>query len=87
MLTSFGNAYAYLFGWPALAKINKGIFYMAARGLGLHNYGSPRISGETLAIRNGLLGCSAAPIVFDVGANRGEWLSMVLGIRADSKYF
>lgn len=79
MLNAVGNVYALLLGWPRLAKLNKGLFYLSARALGLHNYAFDRVSGETLVIKTCLRG-RAAPVVFDVGANEGQWLAAVLRI-------
>lgn len=72
-----GDIYALLFGWPWLAKLHLAGFYLCARALGLHNYSAARISGERIAIRLGV-GARPAPIVFDVGANQGQWLAEVL---------
>ena len=75
--TLVGNIYALLFGWPWLAKLHLAVTYLCARALGLHNYTSARVSGERIAIRMGV-GGKSAPIVFDVGANEGQWLAKVL---------
>lgn len=77
MLARLGNLYAYLLGWPGLAKLHYKLFYLSARALGLLNYTSNRISGERHAMRLGLAGKSC-PVVFDVGANKGEWLAEIL---------
>lgn len=77
MLTRLGNLYAYLLGWPMLAGLHFRLFYLSARALGLHNYASGRISGESRAMRAVLAG-KTAPVVFDVGANEGQWLSEIL---------
>jgi FkbM family methyltransferase len=76
-LQRIGNLYAFAFGWPALARVHRALFYMASRGLGLLNYTSDRISGEGLAIDRCLPGV-ANPVVFDVGANEGDWIRAVL---------
>ena len=77
MLDRIGSLYAYVLGWPALRKLHYGIFYLSARALGLGNYASERVSGENTAMRIALAGKSN-PIVFDVGANEGRWLSAIL---------
>ena len=79
-----GDAYALLFGWPALSKLNKGLFYLAARALGLHNYASDRLSGEAGAVTH-LLRRVARPVVFDVGANSGDWAAMVARLAPTSE--
>lgn len=76
MLKRMGDLYALLFGWPALARLHKGLFYMSSRALGLYNYSTPSISGESWLIRQQLAGATR-PVVFDVGANDGEWLGEV----------
>lgn len=79
-LQRLGGLWAFLFGWPALKRINTGLLYLCHRALGLMNYTSDRISGETLVIERCLRGIEA-PVVFDVGANEGDWLSAVLASR------
>jgi FkbM family methyltransferase len=73
----FGDLYAYVLGWPVLARLHKGLYYLSARALGLHNFVSPSVSGEAMAIRLGV-GRNPTPVVFDVGANEGHWLADVL---------
>jgi FkbM family methyltransferase len=77
MLHRLGHLYAYAFGWPALARMHKGLFYLSGRCLGMLNYTSDKISGEGLTIDHCLRG-RTSPVVFDVGANEGEWLAAVL---------
>lgn len=77
MLKEIGNVYAMLFGWPALARVHKGLFYISGRALGLLNYESQRLSGEQKAIEIGIRG-KERPTVFDVGANEGDWVAGVL---------
>ena len=72
MLASLGNFYAYIFGWPVLAKLHIKLLYLCARALGMLNYTSNSISGETKAMRLGVAG-KPVPVVFDVGANEGHW--------------
>jgi hypothetical protein len=76
-LQRLGGLWAYVFGWPALARINTALFYLCGRSLGILNYTSDRISGEKIVIERCLNGVES-PVVFDVGANAGEWLSAVL---------
>lgn len=77
MLEKIGSLYAYILGWPSLRRLHLGLFYLSARALGLLNYSSRRISGEHYAIRVALAD-RISPVVFDVGANEGHWLSSVL---------
>lgn len=79
MLARIGNVYAYIFGWPFLARLHLGLLYFTARALGLLNYTSNSISGESRAIRLGVAG-NHMPVVFDVGANEGQWIKDVLSV-------
>ena len=77
MLQRLGTLYALAFGWPALAQLHWRLIYLSSRSLGLHNYTSKRVSGEARAISHCLEGL-VRPVVFDVGANEGDWLAAVL---------
>lgn len=77
-----GNLYAALLGWPALSKLHTGLFYLSARALGLQNYSSDRLSGEGRLART-LLRDAIRPVVFDVGANHGDWLATIRAISSD----
>jgi len=76
MIRFLGDIYAILFGRPLFEKINKGLFYLASRGLGIRNYTSSRISGEKY-ICDKYIPKSGKPIIFDVGANKGNWSKSV----------
>lgn len=84
MLHRLGNLYAFLFGWPALAKIHKGLLYLSCRALGMLNYQSRRASGELQAIALGIAG-KRTPVVFDVGANEGHWTADVLAMCPEAR--
>jgi FkbM family methyltransferase len=77
MLKMLGDIYAFLFGWPAVAPLNKGLCYVISRALGFHNYSSASLSGET-GIISSRVGPVKAPIAFDIGANIGDWSAAVL---------
>jgi len=77
VLKFVGDIYAILLGWPAAARLNKALFYLSSRGLGFHNYSSPGVSGETRIVSDRVRQ-TGAPVVFDVGANNGDWSALVL---------
>jgi len=77
MLKSVGDIYAVLLGWPAAARLNRAFLYLSSRALGVHNYSSQAVSGETRIV-NERLPKVGAPVVFDVGANNGDWSALVL---------
>lgn len=84
MIRQLGDLYAWLLGWPALAPLHKGFFYLSARAMGLQNFASDFVSGESRAAAACLAG-KRAPVVFDVGANEGNWLTSVLRIAPDAR--
>jgi FkbM family methyltransferase len=56
---------------------------MSARALGLYNYESSAVSGEQWIMRR-LVGGAVAPVVFDIGANNGEWLAALRKINGSA---
>lgn len=77
MLKACGDVYAKLLGWPCLSRINNALFYLSGRGLGFHNFSPEAISGENVVIRTCVPPTGRA-VVFDVGANEGEWARSIL---------
>lgn len=75
-----GDAYARLFARPRMVLLNKGLYYLAARGLGIFNLRDFRLSGESYLLRDVLPRRLAGrePLVVDVGANAGDWSLEVL---------
>jgi FkbM family methyltransferase len=84
VLKFVGDIYAILLGWPAAARLNRAFFYIASRGLGFHNYSTPRVSGENRVVSD-CVRRTGAPVVFDVGANNGDWSAIVLKTNSLSK--
>lgn len=84
MIRQLGDLYAWLLGWPLLAPLHKGLFYLSARAMGLQNFASEAVSGESRAAASCLAG-KTSPVVFDVGANEGNWLSQVLRLAPDAR--
>lgn len=86
MITALLDAYAYLLGRPWLARFNKGLVLAGLRGLGFLNHKDFGISGEkgfaervlkTYQERRRSHDESRPPIIFDVGANIGNWTIMM----------
>jgi FkbM family methyltransferase len=74
---TIGPAYALLFGRPALYLLNKALFHLSLRGMGLFNC-TKKTSGEEHFVRHvlpALLGDTASPVCFDVGANIGTYIT------------
>lgn len=84
---SFGDlflvGFAWIFARHIFVPFNKLLFHLAIRGLGVFNYQTFRISGERYLVRKLLprLVPNADPLVmFDVGANEGNYSSCLLAI-------
>jgi FkbM family methyltransferase len=72
-----GDFYAWLLGWSILSKLHYRIFYLSGRALGLLNYRSVKVSGESKLLKR-LFSTQVSPVIFDVGANQGTWIAEVL---------
>lgn len=84
MFARLGDLYALLLGWPSLVKVHKGLQYLSGRALGLANYRSASLSGERHALRITTVDHDA-PVVFDVGANRGQWSADLLRLKPHAR--
>jgi FkbM family methyltransferase len=62
-------------------------FQLACRSLGLGGNPSIYESGEVHFLRHYLRSIGTRPVVFDVGANRGEYALAALGLRRDARVF
>jgi len=69
-----------------MRRINLVLFQLGGRGLGLLNYRNRDISGEEAFIRHALSSADA-PVVFDVGANEGQWSSYAMSVNPTAKIF
>jgi FkbM family methyltransferase len=80
------DAYAYLFSRKIFYKLNKYIYLLSLRGLGVLNYKSDRQSGEASFLishfSNGKNG-----VVFDVGANVGNYSKKLRKINKNINIF
>lgn len=70
--------YASLCGRPRLAKLNKLLYNLALRGLGIYNYQNNGVSGERWFIKHILKCAGKNLIIFDVGANIGSYSKEIL---------
>lgn len=64
--------------------MNRGLFHAAARGMGVLNYKNDVVSGERRFLQD-VLGRIESPIVFDVGANEGDYTDMVLKVNRGAR--
>jgi FkbM family methyltransferase len=74
------DLYRILFAHPSFQKLNTGLFELSLHGLGVLNYRNDRASGERHLIERVLpkLVSGPRPVIFDVGANIGDYSAMLL---------
>jgi FkbM family methyltransferase len=80
------DTYAYLFGRKKFYRLNRALFQLSIRGLGILNYKDTLASGERHFLQE-LLPNLAIPVVLDVGANRGDYSSDVLSVNPNARIF
>jgi FkbM family methyltransferase len=80
------DLYAFLFSRSYLYRFNRALHHASLRGLGILNYKNVVVSGERLFMER-WLSSSEATTVVDVGANVGDYSSMVLEARKDARVF
>lgn len=78
--------YAKIFSRIFFYVFNKFLFNASLRGLGIYNYQNSKISGELSFLKRYLEKISF-PIIFDVGANRGDYSLLAIKINQASKVF
>lgn len=74
----------YTFSGPRSVKLNKLMFNLSLRGLGVLNYQSSYLSGEADWVKV-ILQDIARPLVFDVGANVGKYIAHVCKVSPDAE--
>ncbi len=80
MVKIFLNIYRFFFARKIFSKFNKLLYSCSIRGLGVYNYENMSVSGESKFINktiNKLALTSKEIIVFDVGANKGEYTNLL----------
>lgn len=68
--------YAFLFARIYFLKWNKFLYYLSLRGLGILNYGDEILQGEKQWVKKHLRN-KQKPVVFDIGANIGNYSKIV----------
>jgi FkbM family methyltransferase len=77
MIEHFYSLYTYIFSKPWLIKFNKLLFGLSLRGLGILNYKTKYQSGELDWLKR-YLSSIETPVVFDVGANIGDYSNDII---------
>lgn len=78
--------YARFFAKNIFSKFNKLLFNLSLRGLGVFNYQNITISGEQKFLEN-YLSKLASPVIFDVGANKGEYTSYCIRVNKHARVY
>jgi len=86
MLTMVYKIYGYVFGRVLFGKLNKFLYQLSLRGLGILNYQGEYLIGENAWLKSYLKGKSK-PIVFDVGANIGDYSKTIFEINQEARVF
>ena len=78
-LRSLLRLYGRLMARPLMYKVNRIVFMLGIRGLGILNWESPALRGEEAFLNRLFAGHSAMnPVVLDVGANVGDYTALIL---------
>ena len=80
-MRSISYVYAAFLGRPLFVRLNKFLYSLALRGMGIYNYQDSFVSGELWFIRNILRFAGKNLVVFDVGANIGCFADEIISNR------
>jgi len=86
LLTKAFYWYTLFFAKVKFVKIHMLLINFGLRGLGIYNYQNLNISGEFSFLKN-YLNKIKNPVVFDIGANRGEYAKLCKNINKNVKIF
>lgn len=77
--------WTYIFSVPWLSKVNRLLFLLSLRGLGILNYETDYFSGEIAWLKKYL--SNEKNIIFDVGANVGNYANKILNLSQDAELY
>jgi FkbM family methyltransferase len=84
MKTGLRRLYSYLFARKAFYRLHLFLYFLALRGMGLFNYYSLEASGERHFLLR-YLRERKQPVVFDVGANVGDYTAEVRALNPEAR--
>ena len=79
----FYKIYQYIFSRPSYIKLNKFLFNLSIRGFGILNYETTYLSGENAWLKRRLRNITK-PVVFDIGANVGNYIESIYSANSAS---
>ena len=80
------NGYVSIFGKKIFYKLNRRIYMLSLHGMGIFNSLNYKISGEDHFLRR-TLKATTAPLILDVGANKGAYAKRVKEISPGATVF
>ena len=80
------RVYQFLFAYKAFYKINKGLYLLSLRELGILNYETHKLSGEQAFI-DSYFSTLKGGVVLDVGANIGNYSKNIFKISPDIQIY
>jgi len=86
LLTKLFYWYTFFFAKVKFKSMHKLLINFGLRGLGFYNYQNLKISGESNFLKN-YLNKIENPIIFDIGANKGEYSKLCKNINKNAKIF
>lgn len=88
MFNKICNLYARLFSKKKLTRFNTFLYYLSLKGLGILNHQNHQISGENFLIQKitDYFG-QTEPVIFDVGANVGDFSRLILANNPRARLF
>jgi len=86
MLRFLYSIWQHVFSGPRTVKLNKLMFDLSLRGLGILNYQSRHLSGESDWLQR-YLSPLLDPIIFDVGANVGNYTAEVFTVNSSARVY
>lgn len=83
---TLSDVYSFLFSRKKFYKVNRILFNVALRGLGILNYKNDIASGERHFLKEYLSSCQK-PTVLDIGANEGSYIAHTLAMNESAHIF
>lgn len=80
------NFYRFIFARKGLYKLNKSIYNLLVKSIGINNYESDSLSGEKNLL-NRILSEFRDPVIFDIGANVGNYSNSIKKLSPNSKLY
>ena len=81
------RVYAKLFGRKIFTKFNKFLYHLSLRGLGVLNFQEENVTQDEVKWLKSYIPKIENPVIFDVGANVGEYSKLILSLNKISQIY